>query len=146
MGATWLSLSEPSHLRRTPRSAPRLYWRVSRRGTGVLLSCCMAPGDWVRTGSIPVEFKNVRNGRCGNGETGNERCCDPIVSHRHKECRIQNSDIEATPLLLPCNRSRFQPDPLVPPVEPREVTRIPCLAQSRGAQIPVGADFARHGA
>src|SRR5580700_2917279 len=34
---------------------------------------------------------------------------------------------------------------LVPAVETREVTRIPCLAESRRAQIPVWADFARHG-
>ena len=31
-------------------------------------------------------------------------------------------------------------------MEAREVTRIPRLAESRSAQIPVWADFARHGA
>jgi len=31
-------------------------------------------------------------------------------------------------------------------VETREVTRIPCLAESRSAQIPVWADFTRYGA
>jgi Bacterial regulatory proteins, luxR family len=35
---------------------------------------------------------------------------------------------------------------LVPPVKTREVTRIPCLAESRSTQIPVWADFTRHGA
>src|SRR5256884_9746080 len=47
-------------------------------------------------------------------------------------------------LFLPCNRGDFRTGPLVPPVEAREVTRIPCLAESGGAQVPVGADFARH--
>src|ERR1700740_2339123 len=46
------------------------------------------------------------------------------------------------PLFLPCNRGVF----LVPPVETREVTRLPCLAESRSTQIPVWADFSRHGA
>ena len=40
----------------------------------------------------------------------------------------------------------FWPRPLVPPVEGREVARVPGLAESRGAQVPVGADLARHGA
>src|SRR6202521_5850105 len=35
---------------------------------------------------------------------------------------------------------------LVPPVETREVPRIPCLAESRSTQIPVWADFTRHSA
>jgi len=35
---------------------------------------------------------------------------------------------------------------LVPPVKTREVARIPCLAESRSTQIPVWADFTRHGA
>src|SRR5580700_10957416 len=49
-------------------------------------------------------------------------------------------------LFLPCNRGIFHTAMLVPPVETREVTRIPCLAESRSAQLPVWADFARHGA
>ena len=35
---------------------------------------------------------------------------------------------------------------LVPPVETREVTRVPRLAEPRGTQIPVWADFTRHDA
>src|SRR5689334_8844715 len=34
----------------------------------------------------------------------------------------------------------------VPPVERREVTRVPRVAESGFAQIPVRANFARHGA
>src|SRR5580692_506663 len=44
------------------------------------------------------------------------------------------------------NRGILNTGLLVPPVEMREVTRIPCLAESGFAQIPVWADFARHGA
>src|ERR1700720_1514434 len=47
-------------------------------------------------------------------------------------------------LFLPYNRGIFHTGLLVPPVETREVTRIPCLAESRSTQIPVWADFARH--
>src|SRR5579864_739284 len=50
------------------------------------------------------------------------------------------------PLFLSCNRGIFQTGPFVPPVERREVTSIPCLAESGFAQIPVWANFARHGA
>src|SRR5271163_593245 len=49
-------------------------------------------------------------------------------------------------LFLRCNRGIFRTGLLVPPVETREVTRIPCLAESRSTQIPVWADFTRHGA
>src|ERR1700685_2627259 len=44
------------------------------------------------------------------------------------------------------NRGRFHAGLLVPPVETRQVTRVPCLAEPRSAQIPVGADFLRRGA
>src|SRR5215472_3605522 len=50
------------------------------------------------------------------------------------------------PLLPTSNRSRFHTGPLIPPVERREISRIPCLAESRSAQIPVRTDFPRHGA
>jgi hypothetical protein len=33
---------------------------------------------------------------------------------------------------------------LVPPMETRQIPRVPCLAESRRTQIPVGPDFARH--
>src|SRR5208282_2912278 len=49
-------------------------------------------------------------------------------------------------LFLPHNRGIFHTGPLVPPVETREVTRIPRLTESRSTQIPVWADFTRHGA
>src|SRR5579884_1882083 len=49
-------------------------------------------------------------------------------------------------VLFPCNRGCLQRRMLVPSVETRVVTRIPCLAEPRGAQIPVWADFTRHGA
>src|SRR5580692_6545838 len=49
-------------------------------------------------------------------------------------------------LFLPYPRGIFLTGLLVPPVETREVTRIPCLAESRSTQIPVWADFTRHGA
>ena len=49
-------------------------------------------------------------------------------------------------LFLPYNRGIFQAGLLVPPVETREVTCIPCLSESRSTQIPVWADFTRHGA
>ena len=45
-----------------------------------------------------------------------------------------------------CRLSAWQPGPLVPAVETREVPRIPCLAESRSTQIPVWADFTRHDA
>ena len=35
---------------------------------------------------------------------------------------------------------------LVPPVETREVTRVPRLAESRCTQIPIRADCTRHDA
>jgi len=35
---------------------------------------------------------------------------------------------------------------LVPPVKARQVARVPCLAESRRAQVPVGTDFTRHNA
>jgi hypothetical protein len=58
---------------------------------------------------------------------------------------IQGNEIAVGAVLfLPCNRGIFRTGPLVPPVEAREVTRIPCLAESRRAQVPVGTDFARH--
>ena len=41
-------------------------------------------------------------------------------------------------------RGRLRGATLVPAVEARQVARVPCLAESRGAQVPVGADFARH--
>src|SRR5271156_91724 len=47
-------------------------------------------------------------------------------------------------LFLPYYRSIFHTGLLVPSVETREVTRIPCLAESRNTQIPVWADFAGH--
>src|SRR5215472_7692858 len=50
------------------------------------------------------------------------------------------------PLLPPSSRSRFHTGLLIPPVERREISRIPCLAESRSAQIPVRTDFPRHGA
>jgi len=31
-------------------------------------------------------------------------------------------------------------------MEARQVAPVPCLAESRGAQVPVGTDFARHSA
>jgi hypothetical protein len=49
-------------------------------------------------------------------------------------------------LFVPYNRAIFHTGLLVPPVETREVTRIPCLAESRGAQVPVWADFPGYGA
>ena len=49
-------------------------------------------------------------------------------------------------LFLPCNRGRFRTLKFVPPVETREVTRIPGLAETGFAQIPVWADFTGHGA
>jgi hypothetical protein len=42
-------------------------------------------------------------------------------------------------LFLPCNRGIFHTGLLVPAVETREVTRIPCFAESRSTQIPVWA-------
>src|SRR5580704_14952735 len=48
-------------------------------------------------------------------------------------------------LFLPHNRGIFHSGFLVPPVETREVTRIPCLAESGSTQIPVWADFTRYG-
>src|ERR1700679_1590426 len=49
-------------------------------------------------------------------------------------------------LFVPCNRGIFRTGLLVPPVETREVTRIPRLAESRSTQIPVWVDFTRHDA
>src|SRR5277367_5250033 len=49
-------------------------------------------------------------------------------------------------LFLPCNRGRFHTGLLVPPVKTREVSRVPRLTESGFIQIPVCADFARHGA
>ncbi len=47
-------------------------------------------------------------------------------------------------LFLPrSNRGRFRT--LVPSMEGRQVARVPGLAKPRSAQIPVGADLARHG-
>src|SRR5258708_15982343 len=51
-----------------------------------------------------------------------------------------------TLLFLSCTRGIFHTGLLVPPVKTREVTRIPCLAESRSTQIPVWPDFPRHGA
>src|ERR1700722_5932271 len=48
-------------------------------------------------------------------------------------------------LFLPGNRGIFPTGLLIPPGETREVTRIPCLTESRSSQVPVWADFARHG-
>src|SRR6267378_5092980 len=59
---------------------------------------------------------------------------------------VSASSVKRVPLFLPCNRGRFHTGLLVPPVETREITRIPCLAESRSSQIPVWADFTRHGA
>src|SRR6476661_3612755 len=59
-------------------------------------------------------------------------------------CSIQ---LKVLPVLfLPCSGVRFYTGLLVPPVETREVTRIPRLAESRSTQIPVWADFTRNGA
>src|SRR5580700_8470930 len=49
-------------------------------------------------------------------------------------------------LLFPSDRGWLRTGPFVPSVETREIPRIPCLAESRFAQIPVRADFTRHGA
>jgi hypothetical protein len=49
-------------------------------------------------------------------------------------------------LFLPCNRGIFHTGLLVPTVKTREVTGIPCRAESRSTQIPVWADFTRYGA
>ena len=60
---------------------------------------------------------------------------------------IQDNEIAVGAVLfLPCNRGNFRTGPLVPPVERREVARVPGRAESRGAQVPVGTDLARHGA
>src|SRR3954463_16719141 len=45
----------------------------------------------------------------------------------------------------PSNRGRLLTGPLVPPVEGREIARVPRLAESRRAQIPVRANLARDG-
>src|ERR1700757_4689068 len=49
-------------------------------------------------------------------------------------------------LFFPYHRGIFHTGLLVPTVETREVTRIPRLAESRSAQIPVSTDFTCHGA
>src|SRR5277367_1431048 len=59
---------------------------------------------------------------------------------------VSAPSVKGALLFLPRNRGIFHTGMLVPPVETREVTRIPCLAESRSTQIPVGADFAGHGA
>jgi hypothetical protein len=48
-------------------------------------------------------------------------------------------------LFLSC-RGRLRGARLVPAVEARKVAPVPCLAESRQAQIPVGTNFARHSA
>src|SRR5206468_411616 len=60
-------------------------------------------------------------------------------------CKSSNFLIVAL-LFLPYNGGVFHAVLLVPAVETREVTRIPCLAESRSTQIPVWADFLGHGA
>src|SRR5208282_1923382 len=54
--------------------------------------------------------------------------------------------VKVAPLFLPWNRGIYLSGLLVPAVEARQVARIPCLAESRRAQIPVRADLARRGA
>src|SRR3954454_14346880 len=49
-------------------------------------------------------------------------------------------------LFLPLNGSRFRVGPLVPSMKAREVIRVPFLAKSGGAQVPVGTDFTRYDA
>src|SRR5580704_13965214 len=59
---------------------------------------------------------------------------------------VRAKGLKERPLLFPCNRSWLRTGLLVPSVETREITSIPCLAESRFAQIPVWPDFTRHGA
>src|SRR5277367_4369242 len=59
---------------------------------------------------------------------------------------VSAPSVKGALLFLPRNRGIFHTGMLVPPVETREVTRIPCLAESRSTQIPVWADFTRGGA
>src|SRR6478672_1653456 len=49
-------------------------------------------------------------------------------------------------LFLTCDRGLVPTGLLVPPMKSREVARIPCLAKSRSAEVPVGTDFSGHGA
>ena len=46
--------------------------------------------------------------------------------------------------ILPASGSSSDVFHHIPSMEPRQVARVPCLAESRGAQVPVGADIARH--
>src|ERR1700735_4541197 len=59
---------------------------------------------------------------------------------------VSAPSVKRAPLFLPYNRGIFLARLLVPPVKTREVTRIPCLAESRSTQVPVWADFTRHSA
>src|SRR5580658_2099657 len=54
--------------------------------------------------------------------------------------------MKARLLGLLTNRARIQSSPLVPPVETREITGVPCGAQFRAARVTVWPDFAGHGA
>ena len=65
-------------------------------------------------------------------------------SRIHNAVKRKCSKTKLAVLFLSGNRGIFHSGPLVPPVETREVTRIPCLAESGFAQIPVRADFAGH--
>src|SRR5277367_487454 len=59
---------------------------------------------------------------------------------------VSAPSVKGALLFLPRNRGIFHTGMLIPPVETREVTRIPCLAESRSTQIPVRADLTRNGA